>query len=321
MDASKAFDKINHFHLMSKLIERGVPIIIVRLLYFWCISQEFVVRWGSTLSKSFRVSNGVHQGGIASPAYFNVYLDNLSVILSNANCGCSINSCCVNHLFYADDSVLIAPSPRALQRLIDICVDYAGNFELTFNIKKTKVMCFKPKGLKKLRVPEFYINGSVLEIVSTYKYLGVIIDDLYSDNDDILRQTRCIYARGNILIKKFSMCNVEVKARLFKAYCSSFYCSQLWCSYSTACFRKLQASYNRIFRVLFKLDRLCSISQKCIEYNIDSFKVLLRKSIFGFRTRLLNCDNTIIQSITRSTFYMSCSLTAKWNHLLFTFDM
>ena len=30
-------------------------------------------------------------------------------------------SICVNHLFYADDSVLIAPSPMALKQLIDVC--------------------------------------------------------------------------------------------------------------------------------------------------------------------------------------------------------
>ena len=147
------------------------------------------------------------------------------------------------------------------------------------------------------------------------------MDEMYCDNDDISRQMRCIYSRGNVLIKKFAICSDDVKARLFKAYCSSFYCSQLWCSYNTACFTKLQTSYNRVLRNLFKLERQCSISQKCIEYGVDCFKVLLRKSIFSFRTRLLNCDNDLISSILKSTFYMTCKLTTRWNHLLFTFDM
>ena len=34
MGASKAFNKINHDHLKSKLLQRKVPIILVRLLYF-----------------------------------------------------------------------------------------------------------------------------------------------------------------------------------------------------------------------------------------------------------------------------------------------
>ena len=47
MDATKAFDKINHWTLFDKLIDRGVPLIIVRmLLYYGYRSQQAQVRWG-----------------------------------------------------------------------------------------------------------------------------------------------------------------------------------------------------------------------------------------------------------------------------------
>jgi hypothetical protein len=317
MDASKAFDKINHFHLMAKLIKANLPLIIVRLLYFWCRNQFFMVRWGGFISKPFCVTNGVRQGGIMSPICFNVYLNQLSQILNDCHSGCIINSCRINHLLYADDSVLLGPTPKSLQKLIDLCEDYASKYELSFNIKKTKVMCFKPKELADIYVPDFTLNGNKIDLVSSHTYLGVIIDDSSRDNDDLFRQTKAIYARGNILVKKFSSCNVDVKARLYKAYCSSFYCSQLWSSFSTASFRKLQSSYNRMFRNLFKLERDCSISQKCLEYNVDSLKVLLRKSAYSFRCRILQCDNILIQGLNKSNFFVSCSLTKRWNNLLF----
>ena len=114
MDASKAFDKINHFHLFEKLLKRGVETCIVRLLHVWYSSQDFMVRWANILSSAFKVSNGVRQGGIMSPVLFNVYMDDLSHLLSNSNVGCVIDSVVCNHLFYADDSVLVAPSPEAL---------------------------------------------------------------------------------------------------------------------------------------------------------------------------------------------------------------
>jgi len=319
MDASKAFDKINHFHLMAKLIQCNVPIIIVRLLYFWYKTQNFMVRWGGYTSDVFHVTNGVRQGGITSPILFNVYLNQLSHNLNECSSGCMINSCKINHLFYADDSVLLGPSPKALQKLIDICEEYAKKYELSFNIKKTKVMCFKPKGMSKLHIPDFTLGMKKLDLVSSQKYLGVVIDDSSKDNDDLFRQTRSIYARGNILVKKFGMCNPNVKSRLFKAYCSSFYCSQLWCSFSVASLRKLQSSYNRMFRNLFKLNSQCSISEKCIEYNVDCLKVLLRKSVFSFRCRILECDNILVQGITKSTYFMSCKLNSRWNDILFKF--
>ena len=73
------------------------------------------------MSDALTVTNGVHQGRILSPSFFNVYMDNLSDLLNKCNVGCYINSKCINHLFYADDSVLLAPSAHALQLLTNTC--------------------------------------------------------------------------------------------------------------------------------------------------------------------------------------------------------
>ena len=75
------------------------------------------------------MSNGVRQGGILSPILFNIYVDDLSAKLINLKIGCKINDVYVNHLMYADDTVLIAPSYAAMQKLIDCC-----NFAVDNNI-------------------------------------------------------------------------------------------------------------------------------------------------------------------------------------------
>ena len=58
-----------------------MPLVIIRLLQYWYKSQKFFVRWASCVSEPFCVSNGVRQGGILSPAFFNVFVDELSVWL------------------------------------------------------------------------------------------------------------------------------------------------------------------------------------------------------------------------------------------------
>ena len=90
MDASNAFDRVNHWTLLKKMIDSGMPPIFVRLIVTWYCEQRACVRWGSTLSPKFNVSNGVRQGGILSPLFFNLYMDRLSVTLSETKVGCAL---------------------------------------------------------------------------------------------------------------------------------------------------------------------------------------------------------------------------------------
>ena len=161
LDASKAFDKINYWHLFRKLLDRNFPTILVRLLITWYCTQQYCIQWSSFLSSSFNVSNGVPQGRIMSPSFFNLYMDELSDLLNDVKLGCELNGTFVNHLFYADDSVLLAPSPYALQRLLHICQAYAVKYELKYNKKKNVTMCVKPKWLKDLNVPVFTLDGAI----------------------------------------------------------------------------------------------------------------------------------------------------------------
>ena len=70
MDASKAFDRVNHYVLFEKLIKRGIPLCIVRIPVFWYTAQRIYVPWKYIMSDSFSVTNVVRQGGILSPYLF-----------------------------------------------------------------------------------------------------------------------------------------------------------------------------------------------------------------------------------------------------------
>ena len=68
------FDNISHWTLFRKLIDRGVPLYLVKILYYWYQNQEMTVRWGACVSDRFKVTNGVHQGGILSSQLFNIII-------------------------------------------------------------------------------------------------------------------------------------------------------------------------------------------------------------------------------------------------------
>jgi len=316
LDASKAFDRVNHWHLFDKLLRKGLPKIMVRLLLVWYTTQKFAVKWSNALSEFFKVTNGVRQGGILSPVLFNVFIDDLSQQLKNVHVGCFMNNVCFNHLNYADDCVLLAPSPAGLQRMLNMCQRFSEQYDMSYNIKKTFCMSFMPKGLK-LTVPNLYINGKNLTWVSDYKYLGIFLDSHYTDDIDINRQVRSIYARGNMLIRKFRRCSLDVKVQLFKTYCSNIYCGHLWQNYKKASLYRIKVAYNNVFRKLMGYKNI-SVSQQYVELNINSFDVIMRKMMGGFNTRIQESCNVLVQTLISSQYFIYSSNLAKtWNSMLY----
>ena len=73
LDASKAYDRVNHWALFKKLLKRSISVIIVRILMFCYSKQEICIKWGNEASTCFTITNGVRQSGILSPTLFSIY--------------------------------------------------------------------------------------------------------------------------------------------------------------------------------------------------------------------------------------------------------
>ena len=80
VDLSKAFDTVKHDLLFQKLADK-IPPLFLRLIIYSYVHQKVYVRWSGAKSVSFDVNNGVRQGAVASPIFFNAYLDELFTIL------------------------------------------------------------------------------------------------------------------------------------------------------------------------------------------------------------------------------------------------
>ena len=50
LDASKAFDKISLWTLFRKLLDRNVPMYLIKVLCYWYQHQLMSVRWGYSIS-------------------------------------------------------------------------------------------------------------------------------------------------------------------------------------------------------------------------------------------------------------------------------
>ena len=116
---SKAFDIVNYWKLFNVLLDDGISPAMVHLLAYWYSHQKMCVRWNSVLSTCFTIGNGTRQSGVLSPYIFSRYTRGMIRSIANCAVGCNIGNMSVNILAYADDIVLLSPSWRGLQLLID----------------------------------------------------------------------------------------------------------------------------------------------------------------------------------------------------------
>ena len=277
---------INLFMIWNKIIKNTNTqsiLYILRLLNSELIGQCICVRWGSTHSDFFHIGNGVKQGGILSPLLFNIYMDDLSLQLHRQSIGRSVGGTVVNHMLYADDIVLFAPSAKGLQKLLDISHTYGCNYDIEYNPSKYSIMYID--SIKAGNARSMTIGGNILNVVTAFSYLGHIICDDLSDEADLKAKSRQMYAKSNTLRNKFHMCSTAVKVKLFTAYFNNVYMCALWVNYRKTAFQQFKVAYNNSYRILNRLPMRCSASNMFANGNVNSCACVLRKSIYSLMTR------------------------------------
>ena len=317
LDASKAFDKISHWTLFRKLIDRNVPMYLIKILCYWYQHQLMSVRWGYSISNVFNVTNGVRQGGILSPKLFNIYIDGLSNILNNSLIGGSLGGKRINHMLYADDLCIVSLSSAGLQKLLSICDEYCASHSITFNVKKSVCMFFKCTVNKHCDNSTVFLSGNQINFVQEVKYLGVLLNPSMKTSIDVSRQTRKFYAQANMLLRNFRYCSNEVKCSLFKSFCTNMYCCPLWFNSTSSSVKKLKCSYNSVLRRLLCIRMPYSASAMFVTHGIPSFYELLRKCIYNFSERISSSSNSIIKACLSPIIFIFSPIRRWWRSVLF----
>jgi len=134
----------------------------------------------SCLTALLYITNGTRQGGVLSSYLFSRYIRGM--IHNNASChiGYNIGDMASNILAYADDIVLLSPSWRGLQYLIDRLLLCAEDINMTCTDRKTVYMVFSPCNRSRIirsSFPVFKLGTSNLQCIPSFRYLGHIITE------------------------------------------------------------------------------------------------------------------------------------------------
>ena len=258
MNLSKAFDLVEWYEMFSTLQKRNISPICLRLLLFIYKNQYCDVKWNTSYSHRFSVSNGDRQGAVSSPLLFSVYINDLILQLLRSGHGCRIDHCFFGCLGYADDLLLLSGSRSGLQSMVTICEKFAKAKHLKFSTNvdpkksKTKCIVFAPRKKDRLNVAPIILNTDPLPWVEEDKHLGNILQSENTMKHDVAVKRGRFIGKVNSLLQDLHFAEPKVFVKLLNIYCCSFYGSSLWDLYSRDV-DKLYKSWNVTIRNVFKI--------------------------------------------------------------------
>ena len=167
----KAYDTTWKYGILRDIHELGVKGRLANFLESFLAERSFQVRVGSTLSDTFRLSQGVPQGSILSTTLFNIKINSIMNCLDPKTDGS----------LFVDDFCMCyrSKSMRTIERHLQQCINRIEDWALHngFKFSKSKTQCVHFCQLRKVHDdPELYLYGSLIPVVEDVKFLGIIFD-------------------------------------------------------------------------------------------------------------------------------------------------
>jgi hypothetical protein len=294
LDLSKAFDRMNHFALFIRLMERNFPVEILKIIENWFSISETCVRWEGNFSYFFKLAAGTRQGGILSPTLFAIFIDRIIDRVLLTNVGCYKSNICVSIFLYADDILLLAHTVTGLQMLVDACENELNYLDMRLNVKKS--VCLRIGNRFNIPCADIIsMHGGALQWVNSCKYLG-----MYFISG---RLFRCSYSRAknsffrsfnSILGKVGRAASEEVVLSLLKTKCLP---CLLYGVEACPVLKRDKDSFDfTLTRSLMKLFRTGSPNviiecQKQFDFLPLRYQIDVRTA--RFLHRYVNCDNAL----------------------------
>lgn len=230
IDYEKCYDKINRSFLWQKLLSEKVSTKMTKAIKAMYSVVRSSIKHNQKTSDFINSNIGVKQGDPSSSLLFMMFVnDIIENINTNIDGIFTIDEIKLFLLLYADDQVLFATSPLSVQSMLTDIENYCNTWGLKINTDKTKVLIFEKGRHTKY---EFYLYNEKLEIVTSFKYLGIY----FFKDGNLARTQKCIAEHASkAMYRLFAIFNqyeftTREKCKLFDKLVSSvlYYSSEIW---------------------------------------------------------------------------------------------
>ena len=184
IDFKKAYDKVNRNVLWSVLIRGGVQGRMIRILRSMYKNVQACVLCNSGETDLFECLQGLKQGCVVSPILFSLLINELAIeIINNGKHGVPLGPKGIELflLLFADDLTLISCTVVGLQNQLNTLNSVISQLSLTVNLDKSKIVVFRRGGALSMK-EKWFLDGKKLDVVNSYKYLGLVFSTKRSFN-------------------------------------------------------------------------------------------------------------------------------------------
>jgi hypothetical protein len=272
LDFAKAFDKVPHQRLLTKLRAKGVDAQTVKWIESWLSNRTQNVNIQGEKSGSCDVDSGVPQGTVLGPILFTVYIDDLEVEVTRRLLEVLI-------LKFADDTkgakvIENAGDRDKLQEALDCLCNWAEKWGMEFNVAKCKVMHVGRNN------PEYdyTMRGVKLGKTEEEKDIGVTI------TKNLKPSVQCEKAAGraasvlNQIRRNFHYRDRHTFVRLYKQYVRPHleFASPSWSPWLTGDIERLEKVQEKAVKMVAGLKSKI-YSERCIELGLETLEERRKK--------------------------------------------
>ena len=301
LDCTKAFDRISHYGLFSKLMAKRVPLCILMCLIYWYLNMTCIVKWENEFSREFRIPLGIKQGGINSPDFFGVYIDDICAILRNANIGCHIYKIFLAMILFADDLCLLAPTRQALNKMIQLCATYCNKYGLAFNASKSKIVVFSKSSINYDGFCPILLNGKKIDYVDNVTYLGTTVYNNKGFANTASNDLSKFYRASNSILRAAKKPSEEILLHLLYTCCVPIlsYAGAVK-DYPSRQMQDCNTAMNNALRLIFGYNRWESVRTLRESFGYKSLVEIFQRAKIKFENSLLHHHNPIITHVARN---------------------
>jgi hypothetical protein len=227
-------------------------------------------------------------------------------------------------LLYADDTVLMAETHDDLQNILNKFGEYCNTWRLKANADKTKVIVFS-RGRQSTNF-KCTLNGSELEIVNEFNYLGILFNRTGNFNKTIKKQAEEATKAMFEVLKRGRTHNlsIECQLELFNKMVKPIllYGSEIWgFSENIQCLEKVQL---RFCKLLLKLETSTPSYMIYGELGLFLIEIDVKLRMISYWASLLTGKETKLSYLSYKILYnlfIDENLDCSWiKHVKHIFD-